>query len=99
MRINEEVIELIRKLANKYFGQDSKVYIFGSRIDDSKKGGDIDIYIETFIENIVNNKILFLIELEKKIGEQKIDLIIYNPNLMEEDLIHQIAKKEGIRIK
>jgi hypothetical protein len=25
MRINEEVIELIRELANKYFGQDSKV--------------------------------------------------------------------------
>ncbi|MGC8734855.1 MAG: nucleotidyltransferase domain-containing protein [bacterium] len=99
MRINEEVIELIRELANKYFGQDSKVYIFGSRIDDSKKGGDVDIYIETFVENIVNNKILFLIDLEKEIGEQKIDLIVYNPNLMEEELIHEIAKKEGIRIK
>ncbi len=75
MRINNETIELIKELANKYFGVDSKVFIFGSRIDDSKKGGDIDLYIETSLDlkNIVNNKNLFLVELEKNITEQKID--------------------------
>jgi len=66
MRINNETIELIKDLANKYFGIDSKVFVFGSRIDDSKKGGDIDLYIETSLDlkNIVNNKLLFLVELE-----------------------------------
>jgi len=101
MRINNETIELIKELASKYFGVDSKVFIFGSRMDDSKKGGDIDLYIETSLDlkNIVNNKLLFLVELEKNIGEQKIDLVVFNPNLMQEDLIHKIAKQEGIRIK
>jgi predicted nucleotidyltransferase len=50
MRINNETIELIKELANKYFGVDNKVFIFGSRIDDSKKGGDIDLYIETSLD-------------------------------------------------
>jgi predicted nucleotidyltransferase len=66
MRINNETVELIKELAGKYFGVDSKVFVFGSRIDDSKKGGDIDLYIETSLDlkNIVNNKLLFLVELE-----------------------------------
>jgi len=41
---------------------------------------DIDIYIEmdTAIEKILDKKICFLVELEKKIEEQKIDLVINN---------------------
>jgi hypothetical protein len=49
MRINNETIELIKELASKYFGVDSRVFIFGSRIDDSKKSGDIDLYIELLL--------------------------------------------------
>jgi len=44
LRLSEAQIEGIKKVVFDIFGK-SEIYIFGSRVDDSKKGGDIDIYI------------------------------------------------------
>ena len=39
-----ENIEIIKKIIKNYF-QNAEIYIFGSRTDDTKKGGDLDIFI------------------------------------------------------
>ena len=62
MRLSLSETETILKLKNKYFGKSSKIYLFGSRIDDTKKGGDIDLYIET--EDLTQS-------FEKKVSLQK----------------------------
>ena len=74
MRLSILEVQNILNLKDKYFGKDSKIYLFGSRIDDKKKGGDIDLYIETE-KNDYNLKISFLAELDNAIGSQKIDLV------------------------
>ena len=95
MRLSEFQIELIKNLSHRFFGKNAKVYLFGSRADDNKKGGDIDIYIETDIkENVFDKKIGMLVELEKKIGQRKIDLVVNN--FANHLPIYEIAKKEGI---
>ncbi|MCF6269723.1 MAG: nucleotidyltransferase domain-containing protein [Melioribacteraceae bacterium] len=95
MRIKEEYIDVIKQLSEKYFGKDSKTYLFGSRSDDTKKGGDIDLYIETSIsEKIFERKVKMLVELQKLIGEQKIDLVINNFSYNK--IIYQVARHEGI---
>jgi hypothetical protein len=68
--------------------------------DLKKMGGDIDIFIETElgIKEIVRNRTKFLSELGIKIGEQKIDVVVYNPEVMKKELIHEIALKEGVEI-
>ncbi len=38
---------LIIEYAKQYFGNDSKLYLFGSRVYDDKKGGDIDLLLES----------------------------------------------------
>lgn len=100
MRLKPDQLEKIKKYAIEIFGKDCKVYIFGSRIDNKKKGGDIDIFIETNsdIESIQQKKIKLIIQLIKTLGEQKIDIIVFNPNLMKNLPIYNIAKKEGLRI-
>ena len=45
MRLSEKEKKIILDLAKKYFGDKTKVFVFGSRLID-KKGGDIDLYIE-----------------------------------------------------
>ena len=95
MRIKEEYIDVIKQLSEKYFGKDSKIYLFGSRSDDTKKGGDIDLYIETSIsEKIFERKIKMLVELQKLLGEQKIDLVINNFSYNK--TIYQVARNEGV---
>jgi len=77
MRLSLSEIKIIVQLKNKYFGETSKIFLFGSRVDDSKKGGDIDLYlIPNNQENITSKKIDFLVNLKNIIGEQKIDLIL-----------------------
>ena len=45
MRLSKKEKKIILNLAKKYFGEKTKVFVFGSRLLD-KKGGDIDLYIE-----------------------------------------------------
>ncbi|MEG8947855.1 nucleotidyltransferase domain-containing protein [Rosettibacter firmus] len=95
MRLKKEHIDIIKKLTQEIFGYDAKVYLFGSRVDDKKRGGDIDLYIETNIkDNILEKKLKLIGELHKHLGEQKIDIVINN--FRDEKFIYSIAKNEGI---
>ena len=43
MRLTQKEIEFINKTIKNFL--DCEIYLFGSRIDDNLKGGDIDLYI------------------------------------------------------
>jgi len=45
MRVSKKEKSIILNLAKKYFGEKTRVFVFGSRLEE-KKGGDIDLYIE-----------------------------------------------------
>ena len=47
MRLTEFEINAIKQCALEIFGDNVQVFLFGSRVDDSKKGGDIGSYIRT----------------------------------------------------
>ena len=99
MRLSKQEIAFINQLGKLHFGDDAAIYLFGSRVDDSKKGGDIDLYIETSLsaDKAFKAKIKFLTDLELQIGEQKIDVVIKN-NDREPQLIHKVAKETGVRL-
>ena len=45
MRLNEKYIKVIEKYFFEIFNH-GEIYLFGSRADDSKKGRDIDLYMD-----------------------------------------------------
>jgi len=47
MRLTKEQISIIKTLVTRHFDSDTDVILFGSRVDDTARGGDIDLYIET----------------------------------------------------
>ncbi|MCX7083977.1 MAG: nucleotidyltransferase domain-containing protein [Methylococcales bacterium] len=95
MRLSDFEIKTIKHLANQFYGQQAKVVLFGSRVDDSKKGGDIDVFIETPLETNIKDKLNFLVQLENYIGEQKVDLVVKSKNSPPKDIFN-IAKSTGI---
>ena len=95
IRLKKNQIDTIKQLSKNIFNS-SEVWIFGSRADETKKGGDIDIYLKTKKkENLLKSKIIFLREFTKLYGEQKVDLLVDNGNYQKE--IYEIAQK-GIKL-
>ena len=73
----------------------AKIYLFGSRVDDDKRGGDIDILI--FSEKIdLSEKIKIKTRIFQKMEEQKIDLLVAkNKN----DPFVRLALEKGVQLK
>jgi len=76
MRLTSFEITSIVDLAKKHFTATAQVYLFGSRVNDQLKGGDIDLFIQADSELYrLETKIRFLMDLERAIGERKIDVV------------------------
>jgi predicted nucleotidyltransferase len=98
MRISEYQQSILKQTLLKHFSASSLLQLFGSRVDDASRGGDIDIYIEPEItqpDMLVDAKISALVELHKRLGDQKIDLVI-NRKQGKQLPIYAIAKQSGI---
>jgi predicted nucleotidyltransferase len=99
MRLTPEQTALIRQTVPSLFGADSRVWLFGSRVDDSLRGGDIDLLVDC--DHPVSNPALLAARLSACLSRvmdgRKVDVIIRAPNLMALP-IHTIAVEEGIRL-
>jgi len=82
MRLSDRIQKLIVDGIRKSFG-DTEIYLFGSRTDESKKGGDIDIALTLDIDKneFRRKKILFQKYLFQKGYDLKIDLLQWNKNI------------------
>jgi len=77
------------------FDEESKIYLFGSRVDDSKKGGDIDILIVS--DKITRaNKREIRLDFYKNFGEQKLDIVVDDGSFNEP--FSKIALKNGVSL-
>ena len=80
MRLKKTEITAITDITKSVFGNNSTVRLFGSRTNDSLKGGDIDLLIQC--NRIISPseqyklKINFLVQLKKILGDQRIDVLI-----------------------
>jgi len=96
MRISEyEKTVIIDAVKNA--DPNARIWLFGSRVDDNKKGGDIDIAI--FSEKI-DKDIMQKIQIRRficdRIGEQKIDIVTTNNG---KEAIFRLAVAEGIQLQ
>lgn len=99
MRLSPEQQRLIHRAVVETFGPDTGVWLFGSRTDDTARGGDIDLLIDTPLrdpDRIVQAEIALRARLEAELGEQKIDLLVDYPGRRRHPPIFQVAREEGI---
>jgi predicted nucleotidyltransferase len=97
MRLNTDQIQAIRQAATVAFGQGTAVWLFGSRVDDAKKGGDIDLLFET--PHPVGNRATALGQLYAsligELGDRKIDVLLSDPDTPDAPVL-RIARETGV---
>lgn len=75
MRLTADEVDAIKAAAAETFGANVVVRLFGSRIDDSKRGGDIDLLIEVEEgQQDIRHESRFLSRLFTRIDEQRVDI-------------------------
>ena len=99
MRLTSEQIKAIKDTTYSVLGEGSRVILFGSRVDDAKKGGDIDLLFETehILDNRVNTIGALYAALIRKLGDRKIDILLKDPKTPESPIL-EIARKTGIEL-
>jgi predicted nucleotidyltransferase len=76
MRLKEYEVRAIKEAVHS-LDRNAKVFLFGSRVDDKKRGGDIDLIVIS--EKMkYKDKLRIHTNIFKKLEEQKIDIILYN---------------------
>lgn len=73
---------------------DAIIYLFGSRVDDAAKGGDIDLLVLSKKIHLME-KIDILAQLHQSLGERKIDIVVYPDSSRP---FARLAIENGIRL-
>lgn len=102
IRLEAFQLQAILDAFNAYFLPEDSLWIFGSRTELHKRGGDIDLYIETKSINAkdaYDRETKFISEIWDKIGEQKIDIVMNLVGLDGAELpIYQVARTKGVKL-
>lgn len=99
MRITPSQIGKVRATVNRILGEPHQIWLFGSRADDKKRGGDLDLMIET--EAVVPNRAAVLCRLYgaliMALGDRKLDILLKDARTGDAQ-IFEIARRTGLRL-
>ena len=94
MRLSPFQSQMICQQIHRHLGDGAVIWLFGSRLDDHKKGGDVDLYVEASYHTLLD-EIRCKIKLEESL-DMPVDLIVRHP--AENSIIAKIAKSQGERL-
>jgi predicted nucleotidyltransferase len=99
MRLTDATKEIIKTEIYNILGKDSHITLFGSRISDEEKGGDIDLFIQTpkHLKNRIATECKLTARLYIKLGGRKVDVLIKDP-LSKVKPIYQHALDYGVAL-
>jgi len=99
MRLTKQQQNTIIDVVQNATDKTTQVILFGSRVDDNKKGGDIDLLL--VFENEVDQPAALSAKINAQLFRafqgKKVDIVLSAPNLKKLP-IHKIAQEKGIVI-
>ena len=93
MRISHNQAMAIRAVIERHLPQVEKIILFGSRADDQRHGGDLDILVEAAGHVPIMQQAALMRELQDKTG-LPVDLVIRDTDLPPRP-IEEIARSTG----
>ena len=96
MRITPAQAAQAVAIIRDYLGAEAAVWLFGSRVDDTKRGGDVDLYAETPLPGVLLDETVRAKIALKDLFGRSVDLVVNNHRRFRP--IYQIAREEGVRL-
>jgi predicted nucleotidyltransferase len=99
MRISTQARDAIVRTTSELAGAGARVHLFGSRLHDHLRGGDIDLLVEC-PQSVVRPVWLaaqITARLQRTLGERKIDVLLIDPSTVLEP-VHRVARAEGVEL-
>ncbi len=99
MRLSQQTRQIIRDTVREVFGVEATVKLFGSRIHDDARGGDIDLLVElpSIVAEIERKTIQLTARLQVRIGDQPIDILVLDPSTFRQSIPEQ-ASTAGVKL-
>lgn len=96
MRLTEAQTQAILEIAQQLMGSRCRVRVFGSRLDDAARGGDLDLMLESMeaLDNPALTAARMSARVSRALQGRKVDVLVSAPNLMRQS-IHDVAFREG----
>ena len=100
MRLTAQQAKAIVDAAADLAGADARVRLFGSRLRDDLRGGDIDLLLECPrpVDRPVWLAARLTARLQRVLGDRKIDVLVVDPLTTLQE-VHRVAKAEGVPLQ
>lgn len=99
MRLTPAQIATIKSTAQAVLGEGVQVTLFGSRVHDEQKGGDVDLLI--VVQHTLPEPALVSARIASRVSRamygRKVDVLLKAPNLQLQP-IHHIAAQQGVAL-
>jgi predicted nucleotidyltransferase len=97
MRLQPDQIIFIRNCVHTLAGDSARVWLFGSRVHDEARGGDLDLLLEVDqpVAEPAQLAARVAARVSRSMAGRKVDVLIKAPNLMSLP-IHTAALSQGI---
>jgi len=97
MRLSATQCEAIRAIVSNSLGPAARGRLFGSRLDDSAKGGGVDLVValDVPVEAPATLAAKLSVQFMRALGGRKVDVLVTAPNL-ERLPIHEIASRDAL---
>lgn len=78
MRLTQQQRESVIELVRQHLGERACVFLYGSRLDDARRGGDVDLAIEAAVTPSLLEQAALKLALEGMLG-LPVDLLFLRP--------------------
>lgn len=99
MRIPTEAREALVQSVRRVVPEAKTIRLFGSRLDDDAKGGDVDLMVE-FDHPVEHPAVLaarIAVQASRTLDGRRVDVVLKAPNL-KECSIHRVAMTTGVAL-